>query len=604
VPHHAEIIARVGATSSGTSLAGLPTVCDTPRMTRGEDAERRVHERLREALPAAYRLYPNVAWTGPMRDGGPAEDGEADLVIAHPDGGILVLEVKAGEPRRDGEGRWWLGPILLERSPFAQAMRSQHQLVHKLVSLPGWPAQRGSDRHAEPHAGHGVAFPEVDLASLPSGHVLLGLDAPPEIVLDATALETPEGATAWVERAFAYFLGDGSHGWPLDATGMRLLDELLAPTVEMHRLVKGRIADDRDELLRASREQQLVLNRARSRRRVEVVGPAGSGKSMLAAEKARRLAREGYRTLLVCFNQRLATTLLRELATTEAPGGLEVTTFHRLCERLGQAAGVLSARPAPIPQGWWDETLPAALQDAIDALPAEHFHAIVVDEGQDFARDWLETLDFLLQDPGEDTLWVFHDPGQALYRDDVVGELGLERIELHENWRNPESVATLAGRFYRGGEEVSAFREGGIRHRVIDADPGDATLEELRKVLHELTEVEKVPPWEIAVLSGGSAEKSDAWRTRRFGNVVLANEAIHDDGSSRGLPHEDVRDEPDDCVVFESIRRFKGLEREVIVLVELPETGVRLDELLYVGLTRATTQLVVIAPPGLGERLR
>ncbi len=63
-------------------------------------------------------------------------------------------------------------------------------------------------------------------------------------------------------------------------------------------------------------------------------------------------------------------------------------------------------------------------------------------------------------------------------------------------------------------------------------------------------------------------------------------------------------DEPDDCVVFESIRRYKGLEREVVVLVELPETGERLDELLYVGLTRATTQLVVVAPPGLAGRLR
>jgi len=573
-------------------------------MTRGEEAERRVEERLREALPPAYHLHPNVAWTGPMRDHGPAEDGEADLVIAHPEHGILVLEVKAGEPSRDGRGRWWLGPIQLDRSPFEQAMRSQKQLVRKLVSLPGWPSQRGGDHRAEPHAGHGVAFPDVDLASLPPGHVLLGADAPQEIVLDATALETPEGARAWVERAYAYYLGDGVRGWPLEETGMRLLDELLSPTLAMHRLVRGRIADDRGELLKASREQELILNRARSRRRVEVVGPAGSGKSMLAAEKARRLAREGYRTLLVCFNQRLATTLLRELADTEAPGGLEVTTFHRLCERLGQAAGVLPARATPIPQGWWDEVLPTALQDAIDALPSERFHAVVVDEGQDFARGWLETLDFLLQSPGEDTLWVFHDPGQALYRDDVVGDLGLERIELHENWRNPESVAGLAGRFYRGGEEVSAFREGGIRHRVIEAEPGHATVEALRKALHELTEVEKVPPWEIAVLSGRSADKSEAWRARRFGNVVLANEAIHDDGSSRGLPHEDVPDEPDDCVVFESIRRYKGLEREVVVLVELPESGTRLDELLYVGLTRATTQLVVIAPPGLAVRLR
>jgi hypothetical protein len=57
-------------------------------------------------------------------------------------------------------------------------------------------------------------------------------------------------------------------------------------------------------------------------------------------------------------------------------------------------------------------------------------------------------------------------------------------------------------------------------------------------------------------------------------------------------------------VLFETIRRFKGLEREVIVLCELPDTGARLDELLYVGLTRATTHIVAIAPPALADRLR
>jgi hypothetical protein len=574
-------------------------------MTRGEEAERLVHERLRAALPADYRLYPNVAWTGPLRDRGPAEDGEADLVIAHSERGLLVLEVKAGEPRRDGEGRWWLGPHLLERSPFEQAMRSRKLLVRKLVSLPGWPAERGGDHPPQPRGGHGVVFPEVDLASLPRGHALLGPDAPREIVLDATALETPKATRAWVESAFAWFIGDGTRGWPLEASGMGLVEELLAPTVELHRLVRGRIADDRADLLLATREQRLVLDRARALRRVEVVGPAGSGKSMLAAEKARRLAREGYRTLLVCFNQRLATTLRRELAGTVASGGLEVTTFHRLCERLGTAAGVLEPRAGEVGRDWFDRTLPEALQRAIDALPGERFHAVVVDEGQDFERDWLETLDFLLVHPGEDVLWVFHDPGQALYRDDVVGELGLARLEMHENWRNPASVAELAGRFYRGGGEVTAFRdEAGVRHRVHEAEPGRATVEALRRVLPELTEAERVPPWEIAVLSGRSAADSGAWRERRFGNVVLANRAIHDDGTSRKLPPEAIADEPDDCVLFETIRRFKGLEREVVVLVELPADVPRLDELLYVGLTRATTQLIVIAPPVLAARLR
>ncbi len=185
-----------------------------------------------------------------------------------------------------------------------------------------------------------------------------------------------------------------------------------------------------------------------------------------------------------------------------------------------------------------------------------------------------------------------------------MGELGLLRVDLHENWRNPGSVADLASRFYRGGEEVLAIREGGEkRHRVVAAAPGRPTLETLRRVLHQLVEVEQVKPWDIVVLTGGSAPKSEVWRTREFGNVVLWNEAIADDGSSKGLPPEAVPAEPSDVVLFESVRRFKGLERPVVVLVELPASGTRLDELLYVGLTRATTELVVIAPPDLAARL-
>ncbi|MBF6605170.1 MAG: NERD domain-containing protein/DEAD/DEAH box helicase [Chloroflexi bacterium] len=564
--------------------------------SRGKLAERLVDERVRTALPAdAFHLYPNAEWLGPMRDGGPARDGEADLVIVHEDLGLLVLEVKSGTPTRDHAGRWWLGDRALDRDPFNQAGDSKHQLVRKLQAMADWSPR------TEPRAGHAIALPDVDLASLPRGHVLLGADAPTELVLDGEALETPEATRRWVERAYGYWLGDGSKGAPLGAVGVRLLDEILAPTWTLHRLVRGRIEDDRAELVAMSREQVLIVSRTRRHRRLEVVGPAGSGKSMLAAAKARHLAHEGYRTLLVCFNQRLATSLMHELADAPASAGLDVTTFHRLCERLGTEARVLPQRPEPIPQTWWDETLPGALAAAIDALPDARYHAVIVDEGQDFEAHWFELLQRLLIDP-DDVFWVFHDPGQALIRTDVVAELRLERHELFENHRNPESIAALAARFYRGGEEVIGLRETGRRHTIITAEPGDATREALRTTLHRLVVDEQVPPWKIAVLSGEKATASAVWHQRRYGNAVLVNEAIEADGRSKGLPPEDVPDEPDE-VLFETIRRFKGMEREVIILVELPTEGDHLDELLYVGLTRATTELVVIAPPELAGRL-
>ena len=158
-------------------------------MTRGQEAERRVEARLRAALPEPeYRVYVNVHWTGPTRWQGPARDGEADAVITHPEHGLLVLEVKAGEPSVDHDGHWHLGPIDLSESPFEQASKSKHFLRAKIVDLPDWPR---ADR--KPRAGHAVAFPEVDLESLPRGHSLFGLgaDALAEGVLNAGTVVAP-----------------------------------------------------------------------------------------------------------------------------------------------------------------------------------------------------------------------------------------------------------------------------------------------------------------------------------------------------------------------------------------------------------------------------
>jgi hypothetical protein len=568
-------------------------------MRRGEEAERQVERRLRAALPEPeYRIYVNVNWTGPVRDHGPARDGEADAVITHPEYGLLVLEVKSGEPSVDRDGRWHLGPVALKESPFEQARTSKHYLRAKLLDLPDWPTD------LDPLAGHAVAFPDVDLQSLPRGRSLLGPDAPVELVLDARALETTDGIQRWLDRVFAYWRGDGAGRYrPLGPKGVELVDGLLRPVVSLHRLVRGRIEDDRAALVAASRMQSRILNRFKALRQVEVIGPAGSGKSMLAAERARRLAEEGYRTLLVCFNQRLATTMRRELADVRAPAGIEVTTFHRLCELLAERAGVLPERPVPIPGAWWDETLPDALLEAAGADLEARYHAIIVDEGQDFALGWLESLQLLLHDNEHGVFWVFHDPAQALYRPDVVAQLGLERLDLFEDHRNPPAVARLASRFRDDGMEVEVYREEGLPTEVETAEPGPATVEAVRRTLHRLVVEERVPEFRIAVLSGLGTSSSHVWRQRRFGNVTLWNEALDDEGRTRGLPPERVEDEPPDVVLFESIRRFKGLEREVIVLCELPEDAGRLDELLYVGLTRATTHVVAIAPPGLAARL-
>ncbi len=65
------------------------------------------------------------------------------------------------------------------------------------------------------------------------------------------------------------------------------------------------------ELLTA--QQARVLDLLRLQQRVQVLGGAGTGKTWLAVEQARRLAADGLRVALLCYSRGLATWLRRRV---------------------------------------------------------------------------------------------------------------------------------------------------------------------------------------------------------------------------------------------------------------------------------------------------
>ena len=355
--------------------------------TRGEVAERLVVERLREALPSDVAILPHVRWL--LRDHQYVREGEADVVIGQPDRGILVIEVKSGDVRRDANGTWWVGHRPLPRSPFEQAADSRHSLIRKLAELPGWTAG------LKPIAGQAVAFPDVELDSMRGRLGVLGPDVDTGLIADQSMFVADEGGRRelgdFVERAFDAWSGQAGTR-PPGRAAIDLLVATMTEPFEIHPMLRNEIAGGEPEVVRLTEGQYGVLSLLRDVRRASIVGGAGTGKTILAAEKARRLAKEGFRTLLVCFNSALAGMLAAEVeAVARDTGFLEIKTFHQLCEDLGREAGVLGERPVPVPQSWWDETLPRALDEAAVKL-GPRYHAIVVDEGQDFADGWLLSL--------------------------------------------------------------------------------------------------------------------------------------------------------------------------------------------------------------------
>ena len=106
----------------------------------------------------------------------------------------------------------------------------------------------------------------------------------------------------------------------------------------------------------------------------------------------------------------------------------------------------------------------------------------------------------------------------------------------------------------------------------------DELPEVLEEVLVRLIE-EHIEPHHIAVLTGISRERSRLGRLEHVGPVRLSHAGNFEKGA----------------VLAETIRRFKGLDRRVVIIVELEEINPSdFQTLQYIGFTRARAHLVVL----------
>ena len=171
-----------GPTEAGQAPG--PT-CENPGMgrlipsnfdvTRLEPSERRTIEALVAGTGAEWLILPHV----PFVDQG--VEGEADVVVLHPERGGVVLEVKGGRISVR-QGVWHQEDRALVRSPAEQAQKGVHVLAKKV---------KGANPDApRPRLVHGIVLP--DASSVPEGS--LGPDLEARMVLTGQELSWPEEA--------------------------------------------------------------------------------------------------------------------------------------------------------------------------------------------------------------------------------------------------------------------------------------------------------------------------------------------------------------------------------------------------------------------------
>lgn len=515
----------------------------------GHESERPAYVAL-SRLPDPWRVFHGVGWVAP---GGVAIDGEADFVLIHPEHGLFVLENKGGDVVVH-DGIWYRryrgGLSEIPKNPFEQATSSKHQLLRYLSSRAGLGFVR---------AGHGVVLPEVAI----DGD--LGPAAPREVIFDRNDLEDPKNA---VQRMISYWGGRSDR---IPDGVLDQITQLLAPTLQIRPLLKDDIDDVRARLIRLTDEQVRLLDLIGGNRSFIAYGGAGTGKTVLAVEQAKRLVRSGFAdegkpVLLVCFNQLLGDHLVDLLA--DEPG-IEAGRFLSLCRRFAAEAG--ERMPVDPPASWWDEDLPALAADALERA-GRRFSAVIVDEGQDFHPYW---WDYLRMMSGVDApFYVFADPHQAIFRSGWQPPFEEPNFVLRTNCRNTLQIARQVADIFDDPVEVLGVDGPDVER--IEATTDAEIARALRSTLQRLSVNERLAPEQVVILCD-RRRLVDRLRDTKFANQRLVEPGM------RG-------------VVVESIHRFKGLESDSVILIRTTEPDEDGRMLSYVGLSRARAHLTLISP--------
>lgn len=534
---------------------------DDPKRT----AEKKVFQAL-AGLPQAYTVFYGIAWQqrDPMHG---ARDGEADFIVAHPEHGAMILEVKGGRIRFDAQASQWYStdrhdidhPI---KDPIQQARNSKGALLDKLRDIPHWDARYLT-------IGYMAVFPDVVV-----GNGDLRPDLPRALVMDSADMAQ---IAACLQRAFAWFYGEERRQGALGNERLRVLTSLLARSFTLSTRLGVELEQDEARILQLTEQQLGMLRFIQNHRLAIIDGCAGSGKTTLALEKARQLAEQGFETLLLCFNAPLAEHLRRC-----APADVDVFHFHGLCTHWAKKAQ-LGHRASTDEQQWFNKILPELLFEAIAEMGPQ-YDAVIVDEGQDFKDEWWDSVFELRKSKEHGIVYVFLDNNQNIYH----RQAQLERLiptppyTLNENCRNTRAIHEVVRQFHNNPNQFTSRSAPGRPPELLYFKTEHEQADHLRRILHRLVNEDGVQAQHITLLTTRNPEKTICRPGKVLGNFVLMEWGAHN------LRPTDIR--------VSSAHRFKGLENRVVILTGLEDndTGI-LNNLLYVACSRARAHLIVIA---------
>lgn len=484
-------------------------------------------------------------------------ESETDFVIFNPKKGILCIEAKAGNVKYE-EGKWMYGSDILmsHDGPYHQASNNKWKLsmlikkyrleylLHKCKLL------------------HAVWFP-----SIPK-HKLEEVSLPPEADLRITLTsESIDNIEEDVSKIFDIQLPNNVKT-ELDTKETNLiLNRILAPHFNLISIPEIKLNHKRQVFKKMLNEQICLLNYLEEQNNAIINGMAGTGKTVMALEKARRHSINNEKVLFLCYNYYLKEYLKSNFEYEN----VDFMTIDGLACKLTN-----NSKPDY-------ELLNEVLIEMYDRgiFPYKH---VIIDEGQDFGKydiEEEEILDLLKANVIDNeridgTFYLFYDKNQMIQSHKMPSFISEAdcKLTLYKNCRNTINIARTSLRFL-GNNKNPKMYDGALIGEQADMYYATDIEESIHTLNYVIDKLEEEKYENIQILTCKTEDTS-----------IIKNECIDGKYSYRGKKYP-----------FTTCRKYKGLEAESVILIDIDEELMReeIEQLLYVGASRAKYKLNIIA---------
>ena len=489
-----------------------------------------VYQKLKE-LPEPYLVFYSKRFKGGLF-GKP--ECEIDFIIFNQRDVIICLEVKGGILSYDGAQDHWLqNGKVMDKAPDRQAADATHCLIREL-----------SKEVRNANVDWALCFPQCSLVDCesPTGVPLTRIidesrfsgfvSELPRVAQEIRSIYKRKGMTPREVHDFV---------------------QRMTRSIGFVQILGVRIAREAEQLIQVTEEQCETLADLEINPRMIVHGSAGTGKTILAQEFAKRLEANGRSVLLLFYNKGIAAKVRFAF---DKKSRVSVSTFSSFAKRLIEAND---------PEWWaaqtnkdddfWHLVLPSKLLEIHDENQAK-FDAIIVDEGQDFKPEWYEYLHTVLRSGTETRFCVFLDEHQDIFghwKHFPCSPAPAKKV-LTKNCRNTKSIVDFLNQVYP--TQMGYFEKSPVGVPVVEQTVKN-DVEEQTQIVRDIKHMvgnDKIKPGAIVVLLNSSKEESCLADTKAICGYPLV--------STYGGYDPDARK-----IHYATIEIFKGLEADVVLLV-------------------------------------